>query len=102
LHVADSTYTQVVGIKDNIIVNVKGCPTLIDLVVVDMTEDTNAPIILGSPLLRTITALINLHEGNVRIDLPSREPFVVHFPRNFFSKFYFLVICFSFSLILVK
>jgi hypothetical protein len=82
LHIADSTYTQVVGIKENIIVNVKGCPTLIDLVVVDMTEDANAPIILGSPFLRTITALINLHEGNVRIDLPSREPFVVHFPRK--------------------
>jgi hypothetical protein len=82
LHLADSTYKQAVGIKENIVVNIKGCPTLIDLVVVDMPEDFNAPIILGRPFLRTIKALINLHEGNMRIELPSREPFVVHFPRK--------------------
>jgi hypothetical protein len=35
----DATYKQVVGIKENIVVNVKGCPTLIDLVVVDMPGD---------------------------------------------------------------
>jgi hypothetical protein len=82
LHLADSTYKKAVGIKENIIINIKGCPTLIDLVVVDMPEDANAPIILGRTFLRTIKALINLYEGNVRIDLPSREPFVVHFPRQ--------------------
>ena len=47
-----------------------------------MPEDPIAPIILGRPFLRTIKALINLHEGNVRIGLPSKEPFVVHFPRK--------------------
>jgi hypothetical protein len=26
--------------------------------------------------------LINLHDGNVRFELPSRKPFVVHFPRK--------------------
>jgi hypothetical protein len=71
LHLADSTYKQAVDIKENIVVNSKGCPTLIDLAIVDMPEDVNAPIILGRTFLRTIKALINLHEGNVRIDLPS-------------------------------
>ena len=47
-----------------------------------MPEDPVAPIILGRPFLRTIKALINFHEGNVRIGLPSREPFVSHFPRK--------------------
>ena len=82
LHLADSTYKQAVGIKHNIVVQIKGCPTLIDLVVVDMHEDLIAPIILGRPFLRTVKALINLHEGNVRFELPSRDPFVVHFPRK--------------------
>ena len=82
LHLADSTYKQAVGIKDNIVLEIKGCPALIDLVIVDMPEDPIAPIILGRPFLRTIKALINLHEGNVRIGLPSKEPFVVHFPRK--------------------
>ena len=82
LHLADSTYRQAVGIKDNIVVEIKGCPALIDLVIVDMPEDPIAPIILERPFLRTIKALINLHEGNVRIGLPSKDPFVVHFPRK--------------------
>jgi hypothetical protein len=47
-----------------------------------MPENVNAPIILGGPFLRTIKALINLYEGNVRIELPSREPFFVHFHKR--------------------
>ena len=47
-----------------------------------MPEDAIAPIILGRPFLRTVKALISLHEGNVRFELPSRTPFVVHFPRK--------------------
>ena len=82
LHLANSTYKQVVGIKENIVVEIKGSPALIDLVIVDMPEDPITPIILGRPFLRTIKALINLHDGNVRIGLPSRDPFVVQFPRK--------------------
>ena len=82
MHLADSTYKQAVGIKENIFFQIKGCPALIDLVIVDMPEDPIAPIILGRPFLRTVKALINLHEGNVRFELPSRDPFVVHFPRK--------------------
>jgi hypothetical protein len=47
-----------------------------------MPKDSTTPIILERPFLRTIKALINLHDGNVRIRLPSKEPFVVHFPRK--------------------
>ena len=47
-----------------------------------MCEDPIAPIIQGRPFLRTIKALVNLHEGNVRIGLPSKDPFVVCFPRK--------------------
>ena len=82
LHLADSTYKQAMGIKENIVVQVKDCPALIDLVIVDMPGDPIAPIILGRPFLRTFKALINLHEGNVIIELPSRALFIVHFPRK--------------------
>ena len=50
--------------------------------IVDMPEDNVAPIILGRLFLRTVKALINLHEGNVSFELPSRAPFIVHFPRK--------------------
>ena len=82
LHLADSTYKQVVGIKEHIVVEIKGCPAIIDLVIMDMPEDPIAPIIIGNPFLRTIKALINLHGGNVRIGLPSKEQFVVQLPRK--------------------
>ena len=88
LHLADSTFKQAMGIKENIVVQIKGCPALIDLVIVDMPKDSIAPIILGRPFLRTMKALINLHEGNVRFELPSRDPFVVHFPRKKKTKTY--------------
>ena len=82
MHLADSTYKQVVGIKQNTLVYIKGCLPLIDFIIVDMLEDATAPIILGRPFLRTIKALINLHEGNVKLQLPSLDPFVIHFPRK--------------------
>ena len=55
---------------------------MIDLVIVDMLKDPIAPIILGRPFLRTIKALINLLEGNVRFDLPAKDPFTQHLPRK--------------------
>ena len=45
LHLVDSTHKQAAGIKENIVVQIKDCPTLIDLVVVDMHEDPITPII---------------------------------------------------------
>ena len=88
LHLADSTFKQAIGIRQNIVVQIKGFPALIDFVIVDMPEDPVAPIILGRPFLRTVKALINLHEGNVRFELSSQEPFVVHFPRKNKTKKY--------------
>ena len=88
LYLADSTFKQAVGIKENIVVQIKGCLALIDLVIVDMPEDPVAPIILGRPFLRTVKVLINLYKGNVRFELPSQEPFVVHFPRKKKTKKY--------------
>ena len=58
------------------------CPVMINLVIVDMPKDPIAPIILGRPFLRTIKATINVFEGNVRFDLPAKDPFVRHFPRK--------------------
>ena len=82
LHLADSTYKQAVGIKENTLVYIKGYPSVIDFVIVDMPEDIVAPIILGRPFLRTIKALINLYEGSVKLQLPLRDLFVIHFPKK--------------------
>jgi hypothetical protein len=60
LHLADSTYKHDVGIKQNILVDIKDCLARTDFVIVDMTEDPIAPIVLGRSFLRTIKALIDL------------------------------------------
>jgi hypothetical protein len=69
------------------VVEIKACLALIDLVIVDMPEDPTTAIIFGRPFFRTIKALINLNERNVRIGLPSKEPFVVHFHRKKKAKY---------------
>lgn len=42
LHLADSTFKQAVGINENIVVQIRDCPILLDLVIVDIPEDENA------------------------------------------------------------
>jgi hypothetical protein len=69
-------------------VHIKGCPALLDLVIVDMPEDGIAPIILARTFLRTVKDLINVHEGNMRFELLSRDLFVVHFLKKKKSKVY--------------
>uniref|UniRef100_A0ACD5ULE6 Uncharacterized protein n=1 Tax=Avena sativa TaxID=4498 RepID=A0ACD5ULE6_AVESA len=63
LHLTDSTYKQAVGINENTLVYIKGCPALIDFVIVDMPKDATACIIFGHPFLRTIKALIICMKG---------------------------------------
>ena len=45
LNMANSTFTQAVGIKHGVVSQINDCPVMIDLVIVDMHEDPIAPII---------------------------------------------------------
>ena len=45
----NSTFTQAVGIKHGVIVQINDCPVMIDLVTVDIPEDLIALIILNRP-----------------------------------------------------
>jgi hypothetical protein len=63
LNIVDSTYMEAVRIKENIVVNIRGYPTLFDLVIVYKLEENLAPIILGRTILKTVKALI-VHSGN--------------------------------------
>ena len=53
LHLVDSTFKQVIVIK-KIVVQIKGSPALLDLVIIDMPEDPIAPIIFGRPFLKLL------------------------------------------------
>ena len=48
---------------------------------VDIDCNPICPIILGRPFLRTIGAIIDMKEGNIRFQFPLRKG-MEHFPRN--------------------
>ena len=53
----------------------------IDFIVLDIDCNPTCPIILGRPFLRTVGAIIDMKEGNIRFQLPLKKG-MEHFPRN--------------------
>ena len=53
----------------------------VDYIVLDIDCNLSFPIILGRPFLRTIRAVIDMKEGNIRFQFPLRKV-MEHFPRN--------------------
>ena len=55
------------------------CPQI--FFVLDIDCNPSCPIILGRPFLRTIGAIIDMKEGNIRFQFPLRKD-MEHFPRK--------------------
>ena len=53
----------------------------VDFIVLDIDCNLSYPIILGRPFLRTIDAVIDMKEGNIRFQFPLRKG-MEHFPRK--------------------
>ena len=53
----------------------------IDFIFLDIDCNPTCPIILGRPFLRTIGAIIDMKEGDIRFQFPLRKG-MEHFPRN--------------------
>ena len=81
LHLADSTIKKPMGrINDVLIVaNINLAP--VDFIVLDIDYNLSCPIILGRPFLRTIGAIIDMKEGNIRFQFPLKKG-MEHFPRK--------------------
>ena len=81
LHLADSTIKKPMGrINDVLIVtNRKYLP--VDFIVLDIDCNPSCHIILGRPFLRTIRAIIDMKEGNIRFQFPLSKG-MEHFPRK--------------------
>ena len=45
----------------------------VDFIVLDIDCNASCPIILGRPFLRTIGAIIDMKEGNIRFQFPLRK-----------------------------
>ena len=53
----------------------------VDFILLDIDCNPSWPIILGRPSLRTIGAIIDMKEGNIRFQFLLRKG-MEHFPRN--------------------
>jgi hypothetical protein len=53
----------------------------IDFIIMDMRSNASSPIILGRPFLRTIGAIIDSKEVNVKFQFPHKKC-MEHFPRT--------------------
>ena len=53
----------------------------IDFIALDIECNPTCPIILGRPFLRTIGAIIDMKEGNVRFQFPLKKG-MEHLPRK--------------------
>ena len=53
----------------------------IDFIVLDIDCNPSCPIILGRPFLRTIGAITDMKEGNIRFQFPLKKG-MEHFPRK--------------------
>ena len=81
LHLADSTIKKPMRrINDVLIVSNRNLVP-VDFIVLDIDCNLSCPIILGRPFLRTIGAIIDMKEGNIRFQFPLRKG-MEHFPRK--------------------
>ena len=81
LHLEDSTIKKPMGIINDVLIVANRNYVPVDFIFLDMDCNPSCPIILGRPFLRTIGAIIDMKEGNIRFQFPLRKG-MEHFPIN--------------------
>ena len=81
LHLADSTIKNPMGRINDVLIVANRNLVPVDFIVLDIDCNLSCPIILGRPFLRMIGAIIDMKEGNIRLQFPLKKG-MEHFPRN--------------------
>ena len=81
LHLAGSSIKKPIGRIIDILIITNRNYVPIDFIVLDIDCNPTCPVILGRPFLRTISAIIDMKEGNIRFQFPLRKG-MEHFPGN--------------------
>ena len=66
LHLVDSTIKKPMGRINDVLIVANRNSVPVDFIVLDIDCNLSFPIILGRPFLRTIGAIIDMKEGNIR------------------------------------
>ena len=81
VHLVDSTIKKPVGRIDDVLIISNDNYVPVDFLVLDIECNASCPIILGRPFLRTVGAIIDMKEGNIRFQFPLKNG-MEHFPRK--------------------
>ena len=81
LALADHSTKQALGIVKDVMVELHMTFVHVDFIIMDMGSNTTSLIILGRPFLRTLGAVIDCKEGNVKFQFPHKNP-MEYFPRK--------------------
>jgi hypothetical protein len=81
VNLADNSIKKPLGRIDNVHITVNNNLVPVDFVVLDIECNPSCPIVLGRPFLRTVGAIIDMKEGNIRYQFPLKKG-MEHFPRK--------------------
>ena len=81
LHFADSTIKRPMGRIYDVVILANRNYVPIDFIVLDIDCNPSCPLFLVDPFLRTIGAVIDMKEGNIKFQFPLRKG-MEHFPRT--------------------
>ena len=81
LHLAESTINKPMGKINDVLIVANRNYVPVDFIVLDIDCNPTCPIILGRPFLRTVGAIIDMKEGNIRVEFSLRKD-MEHFPRK--------------------
>ena len=77
----DSSIKKPLGMIDDVLIIVNDNYVPVDFTIMDIECEPCCPIILGRPFLRTVGAVIDMKEGNIKFQFPLKKG-MEHFPRK--------------------
>ena len=69
------------GKIDDVLIIVNDNYVRVDFTIIDIECEPSCPIILGHPFLRTVGAVIDMKDGNIKLQFPLKKG-MEHFPRK--------------------
>ncbi|BAU01143.1 hypothetical protein VIGAN_11030900, partial [Vigna angularis var. angularis] len=73
LQLADRSIKYPQGVVEDVLVKVDKFLFPMDFVVMEMKEDTEIPLILGRPFMKTARVLIDVDEGKLKVRVEDEE-----------------------------
>jgi hypothetical protein len=81
VRLVDSSIKKPLGKIDDVLIIVNDNYVPVDFAIMDIEFEPLCPIILGRPFLRTVGAVIDMKEGNIKFQFPLKKG-MEHFPRK--------------------